>query len=318
MSFVFQKRKGGSVGRVFAFASMANQPHTLENRYIPGSGVGGTNISNRRALYRRATVPRVVQPIPSTSQLICSKNNITDGGFTIGYTVYKDMDNEYYTNEFDPISYQPQFFPGMADFIDGNIVAGDKNEEDRLMASYWNDLGNDLFDDWGYFYLYDVPTGKYYFPLLNPQNQNDGEFFTQTFSAFGRSFTITHGWAVQGIFKFDISASDNLPFKFGAYGNMGSDGNEETTDLTQSYTINGNNLTLFYHHHKESGDYYEQMYSYWIPKKTVDNSSKTYNVYYDSDDMSMFSNEVTTGLLVYFSKSNDVKNWVINDLQICG
>ena len=68
-----------------------------------------------------------------------------------------------------------------------------------------------------FFYLYDVNSGKYYFPLIDPQNQGDGTFATQTFNAFGRTFTIKHGWAVQGIFKFDISVADSLPFKFGTY-----------------------------------------------------------------------------------------------------
>lgn len=53
--FFLQRRGGAGVGRVFAFASIANQPHKLENRYIPGSGVGSTTIANRRALVRAIT-----------------------------------------------------------------------------------------------------------------------------------------------------------------------------------------------------------------------------------------------------------------------
>jgi len=59
MPFILQvaqrgRSRGAGVGRVFAFASIANQPHTLENRYIPGSGVGARSIANRRANMRRA------------------------------------------------------------------------------------------------------------------------------------------------------------------------------------------------------------------------------------------------------------------------
>jgi hypothetical protein len=223
------------------------------------------------------------------------------------------MDNENYTEEFDPYSYQAEFFPGMADFVDANIIAGDKIEEDRLIASYWNDLGDDVFDDWGYFYLYDVDTGKYYFPLINPQNQADGDFTTQIFNAFGRVFTIIQGWAVQGIFKFDITVNDNRPFRFGMYGNMGSDGDEDITNLTYSY---GTGNTLYYQYHAEEGDEEEILYSYWIPKKLSQNSSITYDFYNNNDDNSMMSKQITNGLLVYFAKKNDVKEWVVNDLRI--
>ena len=250
------------------------------------------------------------------SSLLQSKNTITDDGFIIGGEPDKDMTNDEYTMEFDPNSYQSEFFPGMADFIESNIVAGDKSSEDRLIASYWDDLGNDVFDDWGYFYLYDVESGKYYFPLFNPQNLDDGAITTQTFSAFGRNFTIKHGWTVQGIFKFDISVNDSKLFRFGAYGNMGSDGDEVTDNLTQSYSIGSNNLTLYYHFHSEDGDNTEILYSYFIPKNIKENDSKTYDAYYDEDDMSIISKEVTNGLLVYFSKKNNVKNWVIHDINI--
>ena len=308
-----QTRKGGGVRRVFAFATIANQPHAFDNKYVPGSGVGARTISTRRALSRRATIANTPPIIPS-SGYIYSKDNITDGGFTIGNTHRKDMTNAVYTAKFNPNSY-PQFFPDMAPFIEENIVSGDKGES-TLEASYWDDLGDDVFDDWGYFYLYDVNSGKYYFPLINPQNGDDGAIATQTFNAFGRTFTIKHGWVVQGIFKFDISVADSLPFRFGAYGNMGSDGDEVTASLTQNYSIGGQNLTLYYHRDAEDGNDEEILFSYWIPKKTTENSSQTYDVYYDGDDMSMLSKEVTSGLIVYFAKTNDVKDWVINDLGI--
>lgn len=253
---------------------------------------------------------------PPITGLISSKNNTTDEGFTVGGSVNKDMENIEYTNEFDPNNYQSDFFPGMADFVDSNILEGDKDPNDRLIASEWNDLGNDVFDDWGFFYLYDVNSGKYYFPLINPQNEDDGILTTQTFNTFGRTFTIHHGWAVQGIFKFDISVNDNLPFRFGAYGNMGSDGDENIENLTYSYNINERNLTLYYQRHAEDGDNTEILYSYWIPKKTSDNISITYDFYNDGDDNSMMSTQITNGVIVYFSKTNDVKEWVANDLQI--
>lgn len=246
--------------------------------------------------------------------LIISKNNLTDGGFTIGYEIQKDMDTSEFTDEFTPAN-NLNLFPDLPIIIDANIIVGDKNSEDKNIGSYWSDWGNDVFDDWGWFYLYDVASQKYYFPLFTPLNQDDGIITTQTFNAFGRTFTIKHGFPVEGIFKFDISVNDNLPFRFGSYGNMGSDGDENTDNLTHNYSLNSTNLTLYYHFHSEDGDNTEILYSYFIPKNISQNNAQTYNVYYDGDDMSMFSNEINNGLLVYYSKKNDVKEWVVNDLQ---
>jgi hypothetical protein len=248
--------------------------------------------------------------------VLYSKNNTTNDGFTVGGEIDKDMDDEDYYEEFDPQDYYPEFFPNMAPFTDENIVAGDKDPGDRGLASFWDDWGDDIFDDWGYFYLYDVASGKYYFPLIDPQNQANGVLTTQTFNAFGRTFTINQGYPVQGIFKFDISVNDSAPFRFGAYGDMGSDGGEVIEYLTYPYTISSTNLTLHYMKHKEDGNNTEILYSYFIPKNLSQNSSTTYDYNNDGQDDSLISKEVTNGLLVYFSKTNDVKEWVVNDLGL--
>jgi hypothetical protein len=325
MSFLMRRKKGAGVGRVFAFASIANQPHALENKYVPGSGVGVSSISARRALSRRATIcrslPVILPPPPPSTPEIYSKDNITEEEFTVGNeSVTKDMANARYTFDLNPKNY-PEFFPNMAPFTSANIVAGDKGGN-RLLASFWDDLGDDVFDDWGFFYLYDVRSRKYYFPLINPLNGDNGVITTQTFNAFGRTFTIKHGWVVQGIFKFDILAADGLPFRFGAYGNV--DAQRFGESLTQNYSIDGENLTLhYYHYYVPSENPNEQLYSYWIPTKIAENSAQTYDVYYGqdgentrTDDMGMLSKEVTSGLIVYFAKTNNVKEWVINDLGI--
>ena len=294
---------------------------SYDDYYLPYTQ-GGTKIIVSPSGVRQEIIPPWVSPPPSTiGDLLRSKNNLTDNGFTIGGTVNKDMGNANYTALFNPNNFQNAFFPGMADFIDENIVAGDKDDSDRLTASYWNDLGNDVFDRWGYFYLYDVSSGKYYFPIISPQDDDDGVITTQIFNAFGRIFTIAHGWTVQGIFKFDISVDDTLPFRFGAYGNMGFDSNGFTEDLTNSYSVGSTSLTLYYHHNGQNNKFTEQLYSYFIPKQVSENDSQTYNAYYalsddDMDNMSIISKEVTHGLIVYFSKTNNVKEWVANDLEV--
>lgn len=347
--FLYKKNTGVGARRSTKFNPggniTCNSPIYLYNKYKPGTGgIGASSMSNRRAKNRLATVcgpekcfPCYMTlgqysnythnpngfipcpaPLPAPREVyLYSKNNTTSGGFPVGEPVDKDMGNENYTNELDPMDY-PEFFPGMAPFTDANIVAGDKSPSDRLIASYWDDWDDDVFDDWGYFYLYDVESGKYYFPLISPQNQADGSIFTQTFNAFGRVFTIKQGYPVQGIFKFDISVNDNKPFKFGAYGNMGSDGYEVITNLTYPYTIGSTNLTLYYVKQQEDGDSDEIIYSYFIPKKVSENSSLTYDLYQypGDDDNSLMSKVVTNGLIVYFSKTNDVKEWVVNDLGL--
>lgn len=229
-----------------------------------------------------------------------------------GAEPYKDMDITSYTEVFDPYNYQNDFFSGMADFIDENIVEGDKDPSSRLIASYWDDLGNDVFDTWGFFYLYDPVSGTYYFPLFNPQNLDDGIMTTQIFNVFGRTFTIIHGWAAQGIFKIDISVADSATFIFGAYGNMGFDDHGTTENLSRNYSFG----TLYYHHTQDNhGLPDEQLYMYVIPKTSSENQSRPFSVTYQNEDnMSMRTNELTSGVLIYFSKSNDTRRWVADDV----
>lgn len=239
--------------------------------------------------------------------------------YGVGGDVNKDMDSENYTEEFNPFSLQEILFPGMADFIDENIEdGGDKSEETRLIASFWNDLGDDVFDDWGYFFLYDVVRGKYYFPILSPINLADGVVTTQTFLCFDKTFTIRHGWRARGIFMMDISCSDtNFAFRFGAYGNFGSDGDEDDYDMTARYGTGASRKTLYYHHHGEQDDSEEVLYSYFVPYNDTDNASKPYASLYnpeDTDDNSLITKSIKNGIKIYFAKENDVKNWVIADI----
>lgn len=183
----------------------------------------------------------------------------------------------------------------------------------------WSDWGDDIFDGWGFFYIFDVATQEYFFPIFDPRNLADGVFTTQEFSAFGRTYTITNGYPAQGIFKFDVSCSDNSEFIFGAFGEVGSDGSTNNTNLTQSYILNGSDYTLYYNYNYETGDATEKFYSYFIPYETELNNIKTYSDFVNTEqngDLSLFSVPLRYGITVYFSKTTDVKDWVLNDLTI--
>lgn len=234
----------------------------------------------------------------------------------IGDIPLKDMLDDNYDYEINPYSKQSVLFPDLADFTTDNIVQGDKSEENKYVASYWDDLGNDIFDDWGYFYIYDVTTSKYYFPLLSPQNQSDNITTTQIFTAFNRTFTIKHGWTIRGIFKIDISVNDSLPFRFGAYGNMGSDTYENQGNLTDTYTLNSESKTLYYRYDIQTDSNIEILFTYVIPYNDSDNTSQPYSVYYDGDDMSFYTNSITSGVTIYFSKGKDTKSYVIDQVKL--
>jgi hypothetical protein len=230
---------------------------------------------------------------------IVSKGLSGNQGYPVGQSITKDMR----TGESDAL--------GSEEAPMGVAIPSGQN------SSYWSDWGNDIFDGWGFFYIFDVATRQYFFPILNPRNLADGVFTTQHFNAFGRIYTITNGYPAQGIFKFDVSCNDNSQFIFGAYGDMGSDNDTINTNLTQSYTLNNTNYTLFYNRNIEDGDEIERLFSYFIPYEPQLNNTKTYSDFLINDDeLSLYSVPVRRGITVYFSKRNDVKDWVLNDLTL--
>lgn len=240
----------------------------------------------------------------ATLDVITSKNNTTAGGFTVGASVTKDM------SSITRPSNTRIIYPGTT-------------APPLVTSQYWQDWAGDIFDGWGYFYLYNPATDAYFSPILSPVNTADGVITTQTFTAFGRTFTIKHGYPVQGIFKFDISVADGDTFQFGAYGDMGSDSNTVNTDLTQAYTLGGDSYNLYYNKNAQ-GTTAEVFYSYVVPYEETKNNSITYTKLSSGpgihsgplEVLSLYTVAVKYGVTVYFAKANDVKNWVINDLQI--
>jgi len=230
----------------------------------------------------------------------------TEGGalsLTVGYVVDKDM------NSMDIPTLPGPYSP------DGNGV-----DSGAQVASYWDDWDNDIFDDWGFFYLYDPATTSYKFLVLDTINQADGVFATQTVTAFGnRTFTIVHGYAAQGIYRMEVSCtSDSNPFQFGAYGDMGSDESTINTNVDGTLTVSSTNYSFTYNKNQEEGDLTEIFYAYFIPfePSELDSNGKTYTDNIDGEYTYFYTNQYTNGLTVYFSKKNDVISFINADVRL--
>jgi hypothetical protein len=206
---------------------------------------------------------------------------------------------------------------GWAEFLDPDAAPlGVAIPSRTHTASYWKDWDDDIFDDWGYFYIFDVASRSYYFPVFTQINRDDGDFNTESFTAFERTFTITHGYLAQGIYKFDVTCDDPaLEFIFGAYGNMGSDEDTINTNMTHPYTLEGHPMTLYYNRNVEQGDQVERFFSYFVPYGGAGNTKTYSDKLYSDDSLSLYSVPVTGGIKVYFAKQNDVKELVIRDMQ---
>lgn len=220
-------------------------------------------------------------------------------GDPVGYPVRKDMRYEAPRKTLEA-AYAP------------NHVANEIEQR----ACFWKDWGDDIFDYWGHFYLFDVTTQQYTFLPLSPLNQEDFILTTQMFDAFGRTYTIVHGYIAQGIFKLEVFCPENSnPFIVGAYGDMGSDDATINTDMTAPYKKDGRDLTLFYNRNVEADDEIERFFVYVVPYSADKNTTKTYTKYsYDEDNLSIFSVPVVDGITLFFSKKNDVKEVVIDHL----
>jgi hypothetical protein len=229
-------------------------------------------------------------------QYIISAGKTDTGGFQVGESINKDMVGPSTHN------YPASGLPG--------------STQQTINADYWVDWGEDIFDNWGFYYLYNPSTGNYLGLSFNTKNQSDGTLSTQSFTLDGRNFTVTQGYPVQGIFKFEIRVDDDLPFVFGEGGNMGSDGSTSNSNKTYEYTLDGTNLTLFYNENFQIGNENERFYSYFVPFVIDENNIKTYVDYLQTpDNLYLYSRECTNGLTVYHSKRYDVKEWVVYDLE---
>lgn len=268
------------------------------------NGSTGNIIFNRSATYVNGGVSFNVS---SSLAYLVSKNLTGTQGLTVGASVTKDMT----TGNVPTAIIGDYTYPGTV-------------SPPTTSAQYWSDWAGDIFDNWGFFYLYNPSTDAYFTPILTPINQADGAITTQNVSAFGRSFTITHGYVAQGIFKYAISVNDQADFVFGAFGDMGSDGSTQNTNISSSYSIEGQTFNLYYNRNTDGGAS-ERFFTYVIPYETNKNKNTiTYTKRSSGPGVnsgalevySFYTVNVKNGVTVYFSKTNDVKDWVINDLKL--
>lgn len=245
--------------------------------------------------------------ISSSITYIVSKNLTGSQGLTVGATITKDMT----TGNVPAAIFGDYIFPGTV-------------SPPTTSVQHWSDWGGDIFDTWGFFYLYNPETNTYASPILTPINQADGIITNQTVTAFGRTFTITHGYVAQGIFKYTISVNDSSEFIFGAFGDMGSDGSTQNINVSSSYALDGESFTLYYNRNTDGGAS-ERFYTYIIPYETTKNKNSITYIKRNAgpgvqsaalEVYSFYTVNVKGGVNIYFSKTNDVKDWVINDLKL--
>ena len=165
---------------------------------------GSLTLSKTTSVFGSMGLSQIAPPFEPPVFYLISNNYTSSLGFTVGATIAKDMNATSSLVSVPPAILGDYIYPG-------------PTIPPTSSLQRWSDWQGDIFDGWGFFYLYDISSSQYYIPLLNPVNQSDGIISTQTYTAFGnRTFTIKHGYPVQGVFKFDISVNDDKEFVFGA------------------------------------------------------------------------------------------------------
>jgi hypothetical protein len=64
--FNYKRSGGGGNHRIFSLGAIANRPQDVNNKYVPGAGVGASSIATRRAKLLHSTV--------CSDQYPCSKS----------------------------------------------------------------------------------------------------------------------------------------------------------------------------------------------------------------------------------------------------
>jgi len=190
----------------------------------------------------------------------------------------------------------------------------------------WQDLGGDIFDNWGDFYIYNPLTDSATNISFANINGLDEIVYTETQTHHGKSFTIKHGWVTQGIFKLDVECSDiTFEFSIGMYGDMGFDGSGQVID--RQYSATWGTLSYNYSSQSDTGEWF---YSHCIPKIktfndgiTLSGSDFTSNFKTDEyfTNLALWTETLVLGATFYFVKGSNnstgaMYDWVENDIEI--
>ena len=233
----------------------------------------------------------------SSTQYLNSKGLTGSQGFTVGASNTKDMGAV--------VNYSVP--------AGGNPTGGALT---LLGTSYkWSDWGGDIFDNWGYFYVYHNSVGVP-INMFGGINGSDGSINTSTQTFNGLSTTVKQGYVATGLLKIEVSSTSTSGFRIGNEGGMGSDSNSSLSLLSHSASWG----TLNYIKSAQTGSSTEIFYVYYIPKLKSDNDAgRKFNYgYHDNRDrLYTYTNaDLLHGGTYYFSKTNDVKLWVANDIEI--
>ena len=116
------------------------------------SCISNSNLSGKNLLVKETTNVNNVTVETGDVDILTGGLNITGGGivskgltgtqgFTVGGTITKDMN----VTGIDSLP---------SDYAPNNIGLS----QNEYQASYWSDWGGDIFDDWGFFYIFNVET----------------------------------------------------------------------------------------------------------------------------------------------------------------
>tara|TARA_R110001632_G_scaffold122935_3_gene235646 strand:+ start:1138 stop:3429 length:2292 start_codon:yes stop_codon:yes gene_type:complete len=200
----------------------------------------------------------------------------------------------------------------------------------------WADWNSDIFDNWGRWYIYDTSTGSASYIQFGTLNGADGTVYTETQTHHSKTFTIIHGWVVEGIFKLDVECSDDtFQFSIGMYGNMGADGGNTNSD--HQYTASWGKLSYNFN---RDGAISDPLFIHFIPKQVTFNAGITLSgtnfttnlntgTVSTTDNMYVWSDPLEIGAIMYFVKAlpavgadasltieqRSMAEWVANDIN---
>jgi len=240
-----------------------------------------------------------------------SSFNINTQGYTVGASPTHDLGTT--TNAILPADAGP--FD-----VDKNIGT----------AYRFNDWGDDIFDQWGHWWVQPEGSEPIAIPLPNTSTLDALYPVTRTWQGVlnGVLFEIQYGYAAVGIWRMQIVAGDhsasttngvNNKFRVGTWGNLGSDSSTKTKCQRDGMSYNGNvaeGVSIYYDQWWQNGSTTERHYHYVVPFNVSDNLYRPYATgQYILGHSYMYTDWLTHGVTLYLSKTNNVIQWVENDLD---